>query len=697
MKKDNVTKEKEFVVLPERLHFQSMLAKNANYFGNVPNSKLKANYVIVSNTNYEEISCVGYNPDTRNLEATFSIKRSSGYLGSLCSNGSLEHVRFYIDFHDGAGFIDQGAVAVNLHDIPNSKDCNGKSIFPIMYTATLKTKTSKFSMCQNPILPTVKAILSWNQEPPADTPNWPPVWGNVVKADIQLKPLMLIKEISDDFSKFLEYAVDFPDLSTKELTEISGIDIAKLKPQPESLQLDELIKRSVKVKVPATRFAYKSVYKMMKYPTSKITMMEKTIFDSSKIKVSSLIDEFIKIPIDKSKANIDYEELDCIGLDYNIESLVATFSVKKKYGFSGDLCDDGSNEYIAFWVDWDNDCNWEYLDTVKINVHDIQMKGDCLNYSVSLPLDTTYRKKICSEPNVIRIRGVLSWNIAPSITDPNKLQYYGNRIDAHVQIKPGTEIEQGDVIPLFNIIGGIDVDHVNDVTGLTKPGSFFAFNGKTVPNEAPFGGVVVLNGPTFSGERYKIKITNLNTGTVTYPANSFIVVGHLTHAPWVQYTTQSVDPEGYYHFLAPEKNTLNVLARFTPGTNDKFQVELKVDTVPGVFTKTIQMDNIIPELKLSVDDGDDCTYYKKGDPITGHFYVNDLHIKNWEFKCRWGGNLNGTANTPALPGQDFSIPTAANAYPCGSVSLYAKDKTIINSQSIGFEKRASYAICLQDK
>ena len=251
----------------------------------------------------------------------------------------------------------------------------------------------------------------------------------------------------------------------------------------------------------------------------------------------------------------------CVGLDYNTESLVATINIKRDLGYSGDLCKSGSKEYIAFWIDWDNTCSWQYINTLELNVHDVARRGGILSYSVSLPLDATYHRKLCNNPNVIRVRGVLSWNVAPSTVDPDNLKYYGNRVDAHVQVKPGTVINPGDIIPLFNIIGGIDVDHVNDITGLTKPGSFFAYNGLGVPTGAPFGGLIVLNGPTFPGYRYKIKVTNLSDGTSTYLHNSFTVVGYLTHSPWVQYTTQSVDAGGYYHFLDYDKNTLNVCAK----------------------------------------------------------------------------------------------------------------------------------------
>ncbi|MBA3704351.1 MAG: hypothetical protein H0W84_00180, partial [Bacteroidetes bacterium] len=164
-----------------------------------------------------------------------------------------------------------------------------------------------------------------------------------------------------------------------------------------------------------------------------------------------------------------------------------------------------------------------------------------------------------------------------------------------------------------------------------------------------------------------------------------------------QYTAQEVDGDGYYPFLEPAKNTLNVLARFTPGTEDQFLVEMEVDTISGVFSKVIQMDNTYPDIQLSVDDGGDCTHYTKGDTITGHFYVNDLHISSWGFGTTWGGGASGTSNTPALPGTAFSVVTPANAYPCGSVSLWAIDKTIVDSQSVGHYIPTSYNVCLQEK
>jgi len=699
MKKKNPESAKLAKVPQERTQLRFLLAKNPNYFGSIAKSEFKPALKQQSNTSYEEITCIGYNPYTRLMEATFNIKRSNGYSGSLCSSGSFEYVRFYLDFHDGSGFVDQGVAAVNVHDIPEMEDCTGKSTLPLTYVVTKNKVTNRYSFCKNPILPTLRAILSWGVEPPPDMPGWTPPWGNVKDCDVQLRPYIFFPEVSikPEVLDFFEFVIDHPHMPVSELAEVSNIDLDGIKPQPSGLSVGQLAEKYAKAKVSPSRFAFKAAHQLAAQPLSEASKLQVEKFSKLDIDLSKIIDDLsVFVPIDKTKANVDYEELTCLGLDYHSDTLVATIAIKRNVGYSGDLCDDGSNEYVAFWIDWDNDCNWEYLETVELNVHDIEIRGDQLCYCVTLPLDAKYHRKVCSKPNLIRVRGVLSWNIPPSTTDPDMLNTYGNRIDSHVQVKPGLVLEPGEVIPLFNIIGGIDVDHVNDLTGLTKPGSFFAFNGVPVPTGAPFGGVIVLNGPTFPGYKYRIKVTNLNTGTYEYIDNNFTVVGYLPVSPWVQYTTQSVDGAGYYPFLPDSKNTLNVLARFSPGTQDRFLVEMEVDTIPGTFSKIIQMDNKKPEIAIQVNDGGDCTKYSKGDTITGHFYVKDPYILSWSFGSTWGGGQVGNSNTPAAPGTPFSIPTTPDAYPCGRVSLYATDKTIVNSQSLGHEKWAGYNVCLQD-
>jgi len=166
----------------------------------------------------------------------------------------------------------------------------------------------------------------------------------------------------------------------------------------------------------------------------------------------------------KTNADVDYEQLECLGLDEGIpERLVGTFRIKRPLGYSGDLCHPGSQEYVAFWADWDNTCEWTYLSTVKVNVHDIpSIPKDGLCYTAILPVDVSKIRQSCKKPKIARVRAVLSWSVQPSTTDPNALNFYGNRLDAHVQInpsEPGTPEN-----PEIRNIGGIPVEFIDTYT-----------------------------------------------------------------------------------------------------------------------------------------------------------------------------------------------------------------------------------------
>src|SRR5688572_16677781 len=65
--------------LQERNNFRSLILKNPNYFGNIKNSPFKSVLSIKSNTTYEEIGCVGYQPQFKRLEAVVFTKKPYGY------------------------------------------------------------------------------------------------------------------------------------------------------------------------------------------------------------------------------------------------------------------------------------------------------------------------------------------------------------------------------------------------------------------------------------------------------------------------------------------------------------------------------------------------------------------------------------------------------------------------------------------
>jgi hypothetical protein len=69
-------------------------------------------------------------------------------------------------------------------------------------------------------------------------------------------------------------------------------------------------------------------------------------------------------------SNIQYEQLDYLGLENSLDRLVATFHTKLPSGFSGTPArQEAQNTY--FWSDWDDNCTRTLLGTVKVNMHDI--------------------------------------------------------------------------------------------------------------------------------------------------------------------------------------------------------------------------------------------------------------------------------------------------------------------------------------
>ncbi len=90
-----------------RAQFRQLILANPNYFGNVKGSPFPPVLQILSDTGFEEIGCVGYQPELNRLEAEVNIKQASGYGGGVCTSGTPEYVRFYVSYYNGATWQDQ--------------------------------------------------------------------------------------------------------------------------------------------------------------------------------------------------------------------------------------------------------------------------------------------------------------------------------------------------------------------------------------------------------------------------------------------------------------------------------------------------------------------------------------------------------------------------------------------------------------
>ena len=146
----------------ERSQFLELIQKNPNYFGTSPESDIAALKPLKCDTSYEELKCIGLYPEENFLEAVLEVKRPNGFLGDLCSPGSYEHVRFFIDWNGDGDYVDMnddaGVTSVNVHDIPEARQVR------LCYGLGKRFKALR-ATCQKPYIVKLRAILSWQQVP----------------------------------------------------------------------------------------------------------------------------------------------------------------------------------------------------------------------------------------------------------------------------------------------------------------------------------------------------------------------------------------------------------------------------------------------------------------------------------------------------------------------------------------------------
>jgi hypothetical protein len=126
-------------------------------------------------TSFEELTCAGYNPQTRVLEGIIQVKQSSGFSGGLCTSGSTEYVSFFAFF--GGAWRALGTSQVQVHDLTVVSATR-----PVSY-AVFRISNLTSMPCHDLTGVPLRAILSW-QTPPTG-PNFIPTWGNVVNTNVQ--------------------------------------------------------------------------------------------------------------------------------------------------------------------------------------------------------------------------------------------------------------------------------------------------------------------------------------------------------------------------------------------------------------------------------------------------------------------------------------------------------------------------------
>ena len=687
---------------------------------------LAANLPVAADQNitiWEEVTCAGFNPQLSLLEAVVSIKQPTGYSGGLCSAGSNEYVRFFVDY--GAGFEDAGVTSFRVHDIP---DAPPGPQHPIHYLVQMPLNdASHRRRCYAPVIPKVRAVLSWNQIPSLN-PNDLPHFGNRLDAFIQLRPRPwhFGGLVTDGLIKADSKILDLIDLE-------QPIALAK----DVAASLPSLVADYRKAEVPAHRFLAPAMQPLLEGGESlpfALAFPHPELAKKLEIDWASVLKALQAL-----QGNPTYEQLTCVGLDPDTDTLGAVIHVKRPFGYSGDLCRNGSREHVAFWADWNNDGTFdEYLGTASVEVHDLGAalpSPEGVRYSVRLnaPQIVQHLRR-CSNPNIIRIRAVLQWSTPPSTTNPNAPIAWGNLLDVLVQLRPGRATDGTELTDLIYRVGGVGLPDISPVTHLAFPSSVFITSPPCSQplRDRPWGGDVSIQGRIYNtgipgSVRYRVRFKphaaldiDSNWSPVTLSQSYTLMFPLLTPPEVPVNQTASSEPGlggGWFDYVEnplaspPIFERDNLLANWSTGALEgvyDLRLEYRRVTDPAGFYHSSNLVTIVLhnyqmtatflpgatiDFTKDVDlviDGGDCHSYPKGNTINGHLRCVDPFFWTWNLDLQPVSHTHGAQASPSCrtyaslaDSGDGNLAWTLNTAPmdkCGyTLTLRGYDRTIVNS------------------
>ncbi|MFN8464728.1 MAG: hypothetical protein U0X20_04220 [Caldilineaceae bacterium] len=678
----------------ERSSFKALLLTNPNYFGNLVGSSLQPVLPLAGSNFYEELACVGYQPQQERLEAVVYVYQPFGYGTDVCGPGTPEYVRFYLSFDGGASWQDQGMTSFQSFNIPEGTEGTKR----LEYAVSLPIDPARKFCFFNPLVQ-VRAILSWNNPPPANSPNWVPIWGNVRNATILVEPL-----------RFLPW----PDLL--ELGEIKlppnlaeVLDLATpIKAKPASLGAVELARLYRGADVPVHRYAFKELASFVAGPMPLSAEAFTSLLPGIKLDQS-----IVDLLFPKTDGDTSFEELRCIGLDPNSpDTLVGVVQVKKPSGYSGGPCTDGSREHVTFWADLDGNGSFETcLGTASVSVYDLSgFPAGGVYYAVRLPVDLTpYREACQAGPKVVRVRAILSWNVAAPCANPNHVPVWGNREETLIHIAPAAQAPAGKIA----ILGGIPVVHIDNTSGLTTPTAVFATNNlppDSLGRPCPFAGRVTVQGAPLLGHTYLVEVTPVDSLGNPIGAPAPVVTNLLlTRFDGTTHVHTANPVTHRFAYLDFTQNVNSVLAQWDSAGDDKWQVKLSTfnggGILVGIDSHLIQLDNTAPDVAITITTGaGDCGKFDAGLVLSGTFVARDDYLGSYSLGVEPAVNpagvgvpvpSSGLVNTAPAPGDAWSLDTTGMK-PCGYIiRVVASDRAIVHSQAVGHHVSDSAGFCLE--
>jgi len=710
-----------------RHNFNHYLIKNPNYFGNFTKSVLGFTPIVTlkTNTRYEELGCVSFNPETNELRAVVTIKKGSGYNGGSCVEGSLEYVRFFIDYERNGHWVDEGIAHFNAHDLQFTED--------LCYGVKLSLAPKKRRCCSDkPVLPRVRAILSWNQQPPANNPNWLPVWGNVVEATIQLAPrysffclnvIPQLKALNINLPKsFLKSLAETKEMKNEKEVALLPVDLGSLK-------------KHYGGKVEEERIGFAAVYELINTPVQPML----TEHVNSLKNIGFNIDKIVTA-IKKPNFNTSYEELKCVALNRQMSMLHGAIHIKRNAGYSGNLCEKGSREYIAFYMDFG--AGWQYMGTTSVAVHDLKLPKEGLWYNAALPVSLTQYQQNGCKTGKAKVRGILSWNVMPTPNAPDHVAVWGDWEECHVELKPlPKNVPVGETVPVIDILGGMPVDLIA-VDGLASGAHMSA--GTVI--EAPFDGRIKIQGrlanepdssqPLINRLKYRIMVKTPSFAAYQPLFNGFkIKTRRLNNGILLPQSTVTQTPdalEGWVDYYPDYKGAdltweiENLLGEFYPTEEGLHTLYIELfDPVTAMNVSSnrvkFMVDKTRVEVEIKITSGSgDCGTNAVGEQLTGSFSIKDDYCSSMSLSVTPSDKANGRKPVIVSPPYNAASNLSTLSYknvsanlpetgvngtweldtsgmtPCGyNIRIVGRERTIINSRLVNRSAQDIVGFCLK--
>lgn len=505
-KEKNLTKKTlrpsadKITVPTERQNFQKLILGNPNYFGTLPAFGGKVIKALSGDTTFEQLTCLGLNPEGDRLEGVLDIKLHSGYGTDGCGAGTTEYVRFFV--RDASGWHDLGLGSVQVYDLAGP--------LPLSYAVSVDFNEAR-KFCKTENILDVRAILSWNWEPTPGDPNFIPVWGNVVNAHVQVAPQLLFDLSIAALLETKTLSIDPGVLNDLDVTQTLP---AKL---PKALSYGELKVLYADKKVPGHRFGFDEAIKLTSGSINKalrpVTALrrEKAAGEGAfKPAISSSLfvgDELSAIlaALDTISGETNFEQLTCAGYNPQTRMLEGVIQLKQSSGYSGGLCTAGSIEYVSFFAFFGG--VWNDLGTAQVRVHDVSTASPANPISYAVFRLSNLTSMPCHDLSGVPLRAILSWQTQP--TGPNFNPVWGNVVNTHVQ--PQIAPVDGEELRLMRI-GRVTISNIDNATGLAVVGSgaFGFVAGDCSGNDSPFGGETIAEGDF----NPKIDVFDHTTGAV---------------------------------------------------------------------------------------------------------------------------------------------------------------------------------------